>query len=189
MNYKTASDTQLLFQLKSGNHLAFSEIYNRHSALVICFVLKKTGIEDIAKDLVQDLFAQLWDSRSSLVMIDNLPAYLVTVAKRRIINLYAHDQVKMKYAASLAKYHLNHCNAPTDHRIREKQFADHINDQINNLPEKMRQAFVMSRMQYLSNKEIAEQLSTTEGNVSKHVHAALRILRTKLHVLLFFLLY
>jgi RNA polymerase sigma-70 factor (ECF subfamily) len=50
----------------------------------------------------------------------------------------------------------------------------------------MRRMFEMSRLQDLSYKDIAEELETTENNVSKQVNNALKVLRTKLSGLMFF---
>ena len=70
------------------------------------------------------------------------------------------------------------------HLIREKQLNHYLNTQINALPKKMRQSFLLSRVAHLTNKEIAVKLASSESNVSQHVHNAIRILKNKLGSLL-----
>jgi len=60
--------------------------------------------------------------------------------------------------------------------------ADLIEKEIQALPSKMRQIFELSRKQYLSYKEIAEQLEISEHTVKSQVSNALRILKLKLGV-------
>ncbi|MNL67317.1 RNA polymerase sigma factor [compost metagenome] len=60
-----------------------------------------------------------------------------------------------------------------------------IEKEIAALPQKMREVFELSRKQNLSHKEIAEQLGISEQTVSKQVTNALKILKTKLGLMLY----
>ncbi len=77
---------------------------------------------------------------------------------------------------------------PTGHRVRENDLKAYIEKEIQALPPKMKQIFELSRKAHLSHKEIAEKLDTSENNVSTQITNALRILRTKIGILGFFLL-
>jgi RNA polymerase sigma factor (sigma-70 family) len=64
--------------------------------------------------------------------------------------------------------------------VREHQLSQLIEQEINQLPPKMREIFVLSRKHNLSHRQIAEQLDIAEPTVKKQVANALKILRTKL---------
>lgn len=179
-DHKERPDTELITLLIESDHTAYSEIYSRYHYLLINFAYKKLSDEEMAKDVVQETFIRLWEKRTNLPHITNLPAYLITITKRIILDLFDHEKVKTNYASSLAKYSLDNHIANTDHRIREKQLAAYIISQINTLPKKMRESFQLSHIEQLTNKEIAEMLNTSDNNVSQHISNALKILKAKL---------
>lgn len=186
MNYKALSDNELLQLLRESDHGAFTTIYHRYFNVLYIHACKKLQDEDQAKDVVQEVFTTLWIKRDFDLQVKNLAAYLFTATRNRIFDLYAHEQVKTRHLDSLKDYLSRNTSPPTDHRVRENELKAYIKQEILALPPKMRCIFEMSRLQDLSYKEIAEELETTENNVSKQVNNALKVLRTKLGVLLFF---
>lgn len=184
---KILSDDELLGLLKASDHAAFNEIYHRYFQLLYIHANKKLGDEDLAKDVVQDIFTALWFKREFDQHIKDLAAYLFTSARNKIFDLFAHQQVQQKHLDSLQNFLTAKPVISTDYHIREAQLKAYIEQQIQQLPAKMRAIFEMSRKEELSYKEIAERLETSENNVSKQVNNALRILRTKLGVLFFLL--
>ncbi|TKC00033.1 sigma-70 family RNA polymerase sigma factor [Pedobacter cryotolerans] len=185
--YKTLSDDELVALLREGNHLAYSEIYNRFFYLMFVFAYKKLSDEELAKDFVQELFTKLWVKKETILENGNIAQYLYISLRSRIFDFFAHQKVQTKYIDSLKDFASTNIVEYTDHLIREKQLLEYIEVQIKSLPKKMREVFEMSRKQYLSNKEIAEELGTTESNVSHHINNAVKILRTKLGLIIAFL--
>jgi RNA polymerase sigma-70 factor (ECF subfamily) len=116
--------------------------------------------------------------------MSNLGGYLYTAVRNRIFDLFAHEQVKSKYLGSLNAFLETNQSVPTDHLVRENELKTYIEKQVQGLPPKMRQIFELSRKNNLSHKEIAEKLNTSENNVSTQITTALRILRTKLGVII-----
>ncbi|QEM09140.1 RNA polymerase sigma-70 factor [Mucilaginibacter rubeus] len=190
IRYSKISDTQLLGLLDKSDHSAYTEIYQRYFKLIFRHAFKKLRDEEVARDVVQDVFAGLWLKRSSCAVEANLAGYLYMAVRNRIFNFWAHEKVESAYWASLVDDvgMERFADAPTDHRIRERQLMDYIELQVQELPPKMRRIFELSRKEYLSHKEIAERLDTSEGNVSKQVGNALRILRAKLGAVIYLLL-
>lgn len=188
--YKTFSDSELSQLLKESDHAAYTEIYNRYSHLLFVHAYKKLRDENQAKDVLQDVFATLWFKRESEIQLSNLGGYLYTAVRNRIFDLFAHEQVKSKYIDSLNAYLSTRTSAPTDHLVRENDLKIYIEKEIQALPPKMKQIFELSKKANLSHKEIAEKLNTSENNVSKQLNSALRVLKTKLGVIvyLFFLI-
>ena len=180
---RTASDHDLIQLLKESDHSAYKEIYKRYFHLLFIHALKKVRDEEQAKDVVQDVFANLWFKREFSLPSTNLAGYLFASVRNKIFDLFAHEKVKTKYLDSLSAYLETHPGVPTDHRIRERQLEAYIEKQIQMLPPKMKQIFEMSRKDDLSHKEIAQELNTSENNVSKQLNSALRALKTKLSII------
>jgi len=187
--YSTLSDNELIQLLKESDHAAYTEIYHRYFYLLYVHAYKKLRDENQAKDIVQDVFATLWFKRESDLQLTNLAGYLYTAVRNRIFDLFAHEQVKSKYIESLNSYLTNHNSVSTDYRIRENQLKAYIEKEIQALPQKMKQIFELSRKEQFSYQEIASKLNTSENNVSKQVNNALRILKTKLGIILYLLVF
>lgn len=187
-SYRNLSDQEIVQRLSQDDHDAYSEIYHRYFHLIYVHAFKKVQDSEQAKDVAQDVFTYLWFKREKAALIQDLAAYLFTSARNKIFDLFAHEQVEQKHIDSLQAFYSKNPIHPTDHQTRERDFQAYIDKQIAELPPKMRVIFELSRREQLSYKEIAEQLDTTENNVSKQVNNALRILRTKLNVLFFFIL-
>ncbi len=179
VDYSKFDDQELLIRLKKGEEGAFNEIYHRYKGVLHLHAYKKLGDFEEAKDAVQDVFATLWDKRESLPVSDNFSGYLYQMLRHRILNTLAHQQVESRYLTSLGTF-LEAGDAISDHQVRERQLAAQIEAEIQKLPPKMREAFVMSRKAYLSHKEIADKLEVSEFTVKNHIKAALKILRTRL---------
>jgi RNA polymerase sigma-70 factor (ECF subfamily) len=183
--YSNLSDDKLIQLLKESDHAAYTEIYNRYSHLLFVHAYKKLRDEAQAKDVLQDVFATLWFKRESEIQLSNLGGYLYTTVRNRIFDLFAREQVKSKYIESLVAYLSTHTSVPTDHLVRENDLKIYIEKEIQALPPKMKQIFELSRKANLSHKEIAERLNVSENNVSKQVNNALRVLRTKLGIIIY----
>jgi RNA polymerase sigma-70 factor (family 1) len=183
--YSSLSDDQLIQLLKESDHSAYNEIYHRYFYLTYVHAYKKLRDEEQAKDIVQDVFATFWFKRDFNLPQSNLAGYLFTAIRNKIFDLFAHEQVKTKYIDSLKDYLSKNAGSTTDHRVRENELKAYIEKEIHSLPSKMRQIFELSRNEYLTHKEIADRLNTSENNVTTQISNALRILRTKLGMITF----
>jgi RNA polymerase sigma-70 factor (family 1) len=178
-NYNTCNDTELISLLRSGDRLAYTEIYDRYALVLLGHAYNKTRDREEAKDVVHEVFATLWAKREAL-QIDYLAGYLFRSVRNIILNQIAHMAVRDKFILSMEQFAAS--NETSDRLVREKQLSAIIEREIAALPPKMRQVFILSRNQHLSHKEIAEMLCISEQTVSKHVTNAIKILRVKLGV-------
>ena len=175
---------ELVDLLKAGNQHAFAEIYERYFGVLYLHAFNRLGDKDEAKDLVQELFTYLWSKRNTLEPKTNFSNYLYTWVRNKVLNDIAHKTVEQKYRSVLA-IEISAGEALTDHRVRERQLAAIIEQEVQSLPPKMREVFELSRKHNLTYKEIAGQLNLSEQSVRSHVKNALKILRAKLGLVLF----
>ncbi|MFN0257720.1 RNA polymerase sigma factor [Pedobacter ureilyticus] len=188
MSTSQTPDIELLSLLQKENQAAYTEIFNRYFQLMFVFAYKKLRDEEIAKDLVQELFVKLWERRAVISVKGNLTPYLYTAMRNMILDYFAPQKVENRYVVFLTGYMANGRSMDSDALIREKQLKEYIEKQIQALPAKMRRIFEMSRKGHLSHREIAIALETSENNVSTQIMNAIRILKTKLSMILAFVL-
>ncbi|HEX3386234.1 MAG TPA: sigma-70 family RNA polymerase sigma factor, partial [Mucilaginibacter sp.] len=154
-NYNACTDPQLLNLLRSGDRMAYTEIYDRYALALLGHVYNKARDREESKDVVHEVFATLWAKRESL-QIDYLAGYLFRSVRNVILNQIAHRAVQEKFIRSMEQFAAS--NDVPDHLVREKQLTAIIEREIAALPPKMREVFVLSRKEHLSHKEIAQLL-------------------------------
>lgn len=176
----------MLTRLRESDKQAFAKVYEIYFAPLYQHAYNRLRDTEAAKDVVQELFAVLWEKREQLDLKTNLSHYLFTSVRNRVLNAIARQGVANEYILSLPHI-VDLASASTDHRIRERQLVDLIEAEIKQLPPKMREVFELSRKEHLTYKRIAEQLDITEQSVRSHVKNALRILRMRLGVIIYLL--
>jgi RNA polymerase sigma-70 factor (ECF subfamily) len=181
--YTDLSDDKLVALLKQGNEQALKEIFTRYNKLLYSYAYKKLEDQEEAKDLVQDLFIRLWSNRESFLLKTSLPSYLFRAVRNRALDIFAHKKIKSDYIASFQAF-IDLPQSTTDYLVREKDISALIDREIQSLPPKMREIFILSRKENYSHKEIAKKIGISEETVTKQIKRALKILRLRLKLVL-----
>lgn len=185
--YSKYSDKELTDLLKSGDQSAFTEIYNRYWSVMYAHVYKMLRDREEAKDVIQEIFSKLWLKATEIRSNQNLAGLLYVAARNRVLNLMEQNRVRNDYVKSIASFISEIDPSAIDH-VDEKKLTQIIEQEILNLPPKMREIFEMSRKENLSHKEIAEKLNISDQTVKKQVQNALKIIRPKISNLSIFVL-
>lgn len=173
------SDEELLTSLNAGSSVAYRQIYDRYWQVLYRVARKMLQDQNSAKDVVQEVFTTLWMKASNQNISSPLAAYLYTMTRNRILDMVKHSKVENKYLASLRDF--VELNRETPDRLYiEKELFDEIEKEIQRLPEKMRIVFELSRKQYKSNQEIAEELNISKKTVKNQISNALKVLKGKM---------
>lgn len=181
-DFRFLTDQQLADLLSKGDDGAYSEIYYRYKGVLFQHVYKKLRSQEEAEDIIQDLFATLWARRDELTNLESLSGYLYTSVRNKVLDFISRSQVRKGYIEDLQHF-IDTKVAVTDHLVRENMLREHIEAEIAELPEKMREVFVMSRKLHLSHREIADKLGLSEKTVKNQVNNSLKILRKNLGVI------
>lgn len=186
--YDHLTDQELVLLLTRGDDQAFTAIYHRYKAVLYLHAYKRLQSKEDVHDIIHELFTTLWQKRHELHITGQLSGYLYTAVRNRVLDCIARKQSESSYIQSFQQF-IDEGEAVADHRIREQQLASTIEQEIANLPTKMREVFELSRKAHLSHREIAERLDLSELTVKKHVNNALKILRGRLTLIGFLYLF
>lgn len=179
LDFRTASDDELLRLLKAGDQGAYAEIYDRYFDLLFRHALSMLKDEEGARDAIQDVFTVLWARHAELQISTSLSGYLYAFARNGVLKTIRHAHVADKYL--LAMMQLGEGNEPSpETQLRQRELERIIEAEIDRLPPKMREVFVLSRYHHLSHKEIAEKLGLSENTVKRQTSNALAVLRKNL---------
>jgi len=169
-------EKELLGDLKLGSHVAFNAIYDFYGKPVYAYLLQKLKDPDLCSDVLQDIFTNLWEKKATLEISVSLKAYLFQSARYKIFDEYRRDKKFERYLFELND-HINAKNAliedVLDHR---KQLADTM-DTINKMPVRMKEIFILNRIDDEPIQEIATRLKLSKQTVKNQLGKALRVLR------------
>jgi len=183
INFKNLEDDELLMKFNNGVYDAYTEIYTRYSPALYRHALKMLNDRASAQDVIQEVFTNLWINKSSISFNTSVKSYLYTSVRNKILDLIAKEKSQTNYLASLEDFILKGYYI-TDNLIREKELEAIINKEISSLPNKMREVFELSRKEYKSYADIAQELGMAENTVRKHINKALSRLRPRISDLL-----
>lgn len=181
--YGKYTDDFLLNLLKEDDQSAYTEIFKRYSKLLINHAYKILENQDEANDVVQEVFLSVWNKRYELDITGSLSSYLYKAVKNRVLNYIAHEKVVSNYADSIAGF-IETDYVFADSNLRERELEAIIAREIALLPEKMREVFLLRKVEELSYDEIALQLNITDKTAKQQVYNSLKILREKLKSLM-----
>jgi len=172
-------ENNLLLNLSEGDERSFSAVFDLYWEKLFTYVVRVLKDKDDSLDIVQETFAALWLQREQLKSVKSLKAYLFSIAHYKAIHAIKNDIRHKRYLSSLGDY-LDIAFESLEESYDANELAAFIEKEIQNLPEKMRHVFVLSRKECLSHKEIAEKLSITENTVKKQVGYSIKYLKIKI---------
>lgn len=177
--YSKYADNDLINLLKEDDQLAFTEIFERYSKILINHAYKMLGDQDEASDVVQEVFLTIWNKRNEISLTGSLSSYLYKATKNKILNHIAHEKVVSRYAESISNF-IENVYVVADSKLREEELEAIIAKEVALLPEKMREVFLLRKVEELSYDEIAIKLNITNKTAKQQVYNSLKILREKL---------
>ena len=187
-NLKSYHYEELLPLIREGNQKAFPMLYDLFSGDLIVFIAKKISSPEIAEDILHDLFISVWKNRNRIDQIESLPAYLFSSCRYLILAQY-RKEMKMNISQDLEELELQDETIGIEDRLYYRYIIDIVAKEIDNLPEKCKLVFKLSRDYYLSNREIAQKLDISESTVEKHINKAIKQLRAATSHLFHFVLF
>lgn len=155
----------------------FERIYQMYAKELRNFLIYKFQDVETCNDIVQECFVKLWQ-KCSEVPYSKAKSFLFTVGNNAFINQKKHLQVVRKHHAGMPKQSTNHISP--EYIYIEEEYARKLHRLIDNLPEKQKIVFKMSRLEKMTYNEIAETLQLSVKTIEKRMSAALQFLRTNL---------
>jgi RNA polymerase sigma-70 factor (family 1) len=178
MEYHLLSDELLVRLMRVDDNDAFNEIYKRYWKPLFQSARYKVRSDEIAEELLQNLFLNLWEKRA-VHQIENLSAYLFGVLKYQIVNHYRALFLAEKYV-DFAQSQLEEQVHAADVAVNIKEIVSIFEEVLQQLPQKTSRVFHMSRLEYKTTREIATALDIPERTVEYHITQSLKLLRQQL---------
>ncbi len=185
----------LFLQIQKGNLKAFETLYFDMQPRLFAFSRKFIDDIEICKDIVQEIFHELWENRQTTRIKTSLKAYLFRVLHNKCLNHIRDRKVEDKYISyvdfKLKETELLFYNQDWEgyKSVFFQEVLQIFKKSMEELPEGCREVMLMSRVEGLSNKEIAEKLDISLRTVENQIYRALKILKVNLKDYLPLILY
>jgi RNA polymerase sigma-70 factor (family 1) len=172
--------------LCKGSQRAFEVLFLYYQPKLVYFLTGFIKDSEIARDIAQDIFLSIWNNKERLSEVKSFKAYVFKMGKNSICNYYDHSLVNEKFIAEQLIRPVDF--ESTEEFIFAQQLQSLIDIAVNQMPTQRKTIYVMSRIDGLSNAEIAEKLQITKRTVENHLTAALADIRKtiKICIMLFF---
>lgn len=187
-NYGDFSDEDLLILFQDENVTVFETLYNRYWSVMYSAAYRRVQSREIAQEIVQDVFTSLWVNRRELQIQSSLQGYLLSAVKYKVLNHIEKEMVRRSYREQLQATSSIATNY-TEETILFEDLSAHLEEELANLPPKCREVFRLSRQEFKTNKEIAEQLGISEKTVENQLTKALKILKSGLREIISLLVF
>jgi len=176
--YQSESDELLLSMSANGDLSAFSTLYDRYWKALLAKAYARLKSKEDAEEVVQELFISIWHRRQKIELVYSFKTYLFASLRYQILSFiakqqYRKDEISIDGAENSALW----LQDDEFHSIEMKELQSKINLIVDQLPEKCRIIFKMSRNEGMSAKNIASTLNISHRTVETQISKAIRVLK------------
>lgn len=174
------TDQTLLQLMREDNKAAFTALYRSYWESLFIPTVKITRSQEDARDILQEVFLSVWNRRKELDVRGSLAAYLQTSVRYKAIDYIEKNIARRHYLNLLYKLEELSQSPAVETQIQLKEIQQTVNGVVGKMPPKMRAVYQLSRQEQLSHQEIAQRLGISDETVKKHIHHALKLIRSSI---------
>ncbi|MEM6525367.1 MAG: RNA polymerase sigma-70 factor [Bacteroidota bacterium] len=169
---------EVLFKcIREGDLDAFQSLFDTYYLPLCMYAFGLLKDMESARDITQDVFVTIYESRSSIEIKSSVKAYLHRSVRNACLNHLKSTKVQAWHQVQIASQH----SASDDHDSMERaELEARILGEIQKLPAQCRNIFQMNRLEGRKNREIAAELGISIRTVETQISKALKILRKNL---------
>lgn len=173
-------DQQQLRKIRRGDIASFEKLFHRYYPGMCRYGESLLRSSEVAEEVVQDVFYNLWKNRETLRIYRSWQSYLY----RSVFNNAMMYLRKARREQPLEEQHerlLEFSSEDVSDQLEIDEVSELVLRTLEELPERTRDIFRLNRQDGLKYREIAEKLNISVKTVEAHMGRALGALRTTLH--------
>ena len=178
-----------MLRVKRGDRAAFAGLVEKYKQPVLNFIYRTLRDETEAEDLAQNVFFQVYKSRSRYQRTAKFSTWLFTIARNLCLNelrrrsRHPAESIEETQAENedqpLRQFEDKSQLAPPE-KLLQGELAQKIEEALAELPENQRSAILLCRQDELSYEEIAEGLDCSLSATKSLIHRGRETLKEKL---------
>lgn len=173
------ADRDFMKSLNRGEVPAFSLLFNHYYSGLVVYANQFLSSMENAEDVVNDVFASLWEKRAIIQPEFYIKGYLFTSVRNRCLNYIDHLRIQTEYQQHLLQKGDVGGSLTWEYYV-ESELSELIDKAVNKLPPQRKKVFLMNRFENKTALQIAEELHLSPRTVEKHIEKALQSLRKDL---------
>ncbi len=162
-------------RLARGDQAAFAELYDAYANRIGHYLLVYLGLQNDADDVLQETFLRLARVRHKLAKVDDLDAYVITIARNEAARLAAGNVRRQQKQKPLCSEDL-FCCQPSDADIRE--IAEIVTTALSHLSADLREIVELKTYAGLTFQQISQVTGLPQGTVATRYRSALAKMQT-----------
>lgn len=161
-------------KIASGDQKAFRELFMAYCAMLTQFAFSIVKSRDAAREIIDEVFINLWRNKVTIGNIRNLKVYLYTATKNTALNyLSVNARNNITQSFDLLSVQLIDEQSP-ERKLINSEILNKINAAIENLPPRCKMVFKLVREDGLSYKEVGEILNISPKTVDAQMVIAVK---------------
>ena len=182
-------DAALMLRVKRGNRAAFAELVEKYRQPVMNLVYRTLRDETEAEDLAQNVFLQVYKSRSRYKRTAKFSTWLFTIARNLCLNELRRrsrhpaeslEETRGEHEGQPQRQYEDKKNFLPTETLLHGELAQKIEEALAELPENQRTAILLCRQEDLSYEEIAKILDCSLSATKSLIHRGREVLKQKL---------
>ncbi len=178
-DYTHLSDSELLGMLRDGNEFAFAKLYRQYSPQLYLNVYKMVKDEQIAEELVQELFTKVWQKRDELSIESSFLAYLCRVAQNLVYDFFRklkRDKKMQDHFISVSTTYYEHI----EEALHYRESNGILQKALSQLSPQQLKVYQFCKIDGDSYKEVALKMGISPHTVKEYLSNANKIVKSYL---------
>ncbi len=175
-------DKNILRKIQKGDIKSFETLFHRYYPGMCLYAKSLVKKDNIAEEIVQDVFYNIWKNRLNFMLTSGWHQYLYRAVYNNSMQYLRKMSRETRYEESGITETEGNISDPSE-AYNYEELTKNINKVLENLPERTGEIFRMSRFEGMTYRQIADKLSISVKTVEANMGKALRAFRTSLQSL------
>jgi len=172
-------EQQQLRRIRKGDLDSFEQLFHQYYAGLCGYAENLLGKPEVAEEVVQDVFYNIWKNRDSQKITRSLQSYLYRSAYNNSM-MYLRKMRREHFLDDGHRLELEVDSPDPSQVLQLNEVSELVEKTLERLPEKTREIFRMNRQEGLKYREIADRLSISIKTVEANMGKALKALRSSM---------
>lgn len=166
--------------LKEGDGQAFTELYDRYAYELMAYAVSLVKVQELAEDILQDVFTKLWDVKENLDIESNVRAYLYSVCRNRAWDVNKIVARNRDLIEELVLDYEPYSDPAIELSSEAKDFQKILAEAVTRLSPQRRRIYELCKLEKKSYVEVGKILGLSPHTVRNHVAQAVESMRESL---------